>query len=118
MKEPIVYGIPVSRKFAEDLSRIGNVRSIFASPLYPFPGAPYWVEFLTALHEADPTLAKAVKSSDILEEEFLVRSLQNVAHLMPDGASKKERPSFEELLEAKEKISSILGKGIQFTKSF
>jgi len=104
--------------FAEELSQIGNVKSIFASPVYPFPGAPYWDEFLFAVDQEDPGLGVELRESDILEEEVLVEQFQRVAYRMPDGASKGSRPSLDEILVARGEIGDFLGEGIAFTQSF
>jgi anaerobic magnesium-protoporphyrin IX monomethyl ester cyclase len=122
----IVLGTPAETRatledavsMAQELSIIGNVASIFASPIYMFPGAPYWPEFLDALGRVDEKKALEVGTSDILHEEELVRLAQDVAHLMPDGAPKDERPSLDELLDAKKRIGDALGIGIEFTASY
>jgi len=103
---------------AEELSSIGNVRSIFASPVYPFPDAPLWPGFLNAVQKVYPKLSNEIRNIDIVEEEELVRLFQEVSHLMPEGAKEDEKPSFEEIIKTKEQINNLLGKGIQFTDSY
>ncbi len=101
--------------FARKLSGIGNVRSIFASPVYPFSGAPYWPEFLGALEQADSGFAKYLRNTDILPEELLVEQFHRVAHLMPGGSRQEDRPTLDEILETRKRINEILGQGIEFS---
>lgn len=103
-------------QISRELASVGNVKSIFASPVYPFPGAPYWNEFIDALTEFDKQRGEDLKSSDILEEETLVESFQEVAYMMPGGT--RNRASLKEIMAAKEEISNLLGKGIQFTEKY
>ncbi|MFH1053129.1 MAG: radical SAM protein [Candidatus Woesearchaeota archaeon] len=104
--------------FAEELADTGNVRSIFASPVYPLPSAPYWKEFLDVLKIADPFYYERILEEDILDEEDLVERFQKVIHLMKGGVRESDKPSLEQIMRIKEEISKIIGKGIQFTDRF
>ncbi len=102
--------------FVDELSRIGNVKSIFAGPVYLLPGSPYWREFMDALKSEEPLAYNTLKDQDIFSEEHLVSKFRKLAYLMPFGARREDSPKLEEVLQAKDQISEILGGGIQFTE--
>ncbi|MBW2991182.1 B12-binding domain-containing radical SAM protein [Candidatus Woesearchaeota archaeon] len=102
-------------QFTRQLSQIGNIKSLLSQPVYPLPGSPYFKEFIQALSQVNPALADELKVNDIFEMNLLMPLFQEVAHLMPKGGKYEERPSYSELIDAREEMFKIIPKGVEFS---
>jgi radical SAM superfamily enzyme YgiQ (UPF0313 family) len=101
----------------EELAVIGNVASLLVSPcFYPLPQAPSWEPFKAAVRALDQQEYAKLANIRTFSIASLAKLYQRVRPLLNPALTPNEIPTWEELLEARQKMLSIIPPGIQFVK--
>jgi radical SAM family protein len=104
-------------KLVEELSRIGNVKTILASETIPLPGAALWPLFMRGLQVFNKAIHERIANSDFLDILELQSLLYDVGPQIKGGVSKKQKPTRVAVGQARNEMASLIPLGVKWDKS-